>query len=237
MQVVVGLCAVLPFRGRPLLTGPWLLNSIPFIAGDQTKMDRSFPSCTTEHVHQQRQNGCFRDGIQRSNWVWICCCSLMKSWLMMVFYTKFGLVRSDDWWVSFTRPWAVFTRLGRPDEWLVWTLAQFHFTEAPFAALGLWSINTDQSALPIAAPWAIFVGARCGCSADLRQCKQNHTIYTNRSTAEPTGGIRTGDLRLFPRWCKCPFIVIVLWSAFSWKLCECNFSQSPSPMAIVISRI
>ena len=27
MKVVVGLCAVLPFRGRPLLMGPWLLNS------------------------------------------------------------------------------------------------------------------------------------------------------------------------------------------------------------------
>ena len=38
------------------------------------------------------------------------------------FYTKFALIRSDDWWVSFTRPWAVFTRLGRPDEWLVRTL-------------------------------------------------------------------------------------------------------------------
>ena len=32
---------------------------------------------------------------------WLCC-----------FYTKFALLRSDDWWVSFTRPWAVFTRLG-----------------------------------------------------------------------------------------------------------------------------
>ena len=30
-----------------------------------------------------RQNGCFRDGIQRSNRVWICCCSLMKSRLIM----------------------------------------------------------------------------------------------------------------------------------------------------------
>ena len=71
MQVVVGLCAVLPFRGRPLLTGPWFTQLsttlTAFIAGDQTKMDRFFPSCTTEHVHQQRQNGGFRDGIQRSN--------------------------------------------------------------------------------------------------------------------------------------------------------------------------
>ena len=125
MKVVVGLCAALPFTGWPLLTGPWLPNSITltsFTAGDQTEMDRSFPSCTTEHVHQQRQNGCFRDGIQRSNRVWICCCRLMKSWLIMFFYTKFALVRSDDWWVSFTCPWAVFTRLGRPDEWLVRTL-------------------------------------------------------------------------------------------------------------------
>ena len=42
-------------------------------------------------------------------------------------YTKFALVRSDDWWVSFTRPWAVFTRLGRPDEWLVRTLHTSNF--------------------------------------------------------------------------------------------------------------
>ena len=91
MKVVVGLSAVLPFTGWPLLTGSWLLNSIiliAFNAGDQTKMDRSFPSCTTEHVHQQRQNGCFRDGIQHSNRVWICCCSLMKSWLIMFFQHK-----------------------------------------------------------------------------------------------------------------------------------------------------
>ena len=88
LKVVVGLCAVLPFTCRPLLTGPWLFNSITltaFTAGEQTKMDRSFPSCTTEHVHQQRQNGCFRDGIHRSNRMWICCCSLMKSWLIMFF--------------------------------------------------------------------------------------------------------------------------------------------------------
>ena len=91
MKVVVDLSAVLPFTGWPLLTGPWLLKSIKltaFTAGDQTKMDRSFPSCTTEHVHQQRQNGSFRDGLQRSNRVWICCCSLMKSWLIMLFLHK-----------------------------------------------------------------------------------------------------------------------------------------------------
>ena len=91
MKVVVGLSAVLLFTGWPLLMGPWLLNSITltaFTAGDQTKMDRSFPSCTTEHVHQQKQNGSFRDGLQRSNRVWICCCSLMKSWLIMVFLHK-----------------------------------------------------------------------------------------------------------------------------------------------------
>ena len=91
MKVVVGLSAVLPLTGWPLLTGPWLLNSYlltAFTAGDQTKMDSSFPSCTTEHVHQQRQNGSFRDGLQRSNRVWICCCSLMKSWLIMFFLHK-----------------------------------------------------------------------------------------------------------------------------------------------------
>ena len=143
MKVVVGLCAVLPFTGRPLLTGPWLLNSITltaFTAGDQTKMDRSFPSCTTEHMHQQRQNGCFRDGIQRSNRVWIWCCSLMKSWLICFFNTKFALVQTDVWWVSFTRPWAVFTRLGRPDECLVGTLNGCNY----WSRLGLRLIHSSK---------------------------------------------------------------------------------------------
>ena len=49
---------------------------------------RSFPSCPTEHVHQQRQNGCFPDGIQRSNRVWIWCYSLMKSWMIIFFLHK-----------------------------------------------------------------------------------------------------------------------------------------------------
>ena len=104
------------FTGRPLLMGPCLLNSITltaFTAGDKTQMDRSFPSCTFEHVHQQRQNGCFWDGIRHSNRVWICCCSLIKSLLIAFFYTKFALIRPDDWWVSFTHPWAVSTSLGR----------------------------------------------------------------------------------------------------------------------------
>ena len=144
MKVVVGLCAALPFTGWPLLTGPWLPNSITltsFTAGDQTEMDRSFPSCTTEHVHQQRQNGCFRDGIQRSNRVWICCCRLMKSWMIMFFYTKFALVWSDDWWVSFTCPWAVFTRLGRPVEWLVRTLKEPFFFHS--GCHGYWWTSKD----------------------------------------------------------------------------------------------
>ena len=49
-------------------------------------------------------------------------------WLCF-FNTKFALVRSDDWGVSFTRPWAVFTRLGRPDEWLVRTLLKLSGTD------------------------------------------------------------------------------------------------------------
>ena len=102
MKVVVGLSAVLPFTGWPMLTGPWLLNSITLTAltaGDQTKMDRSFPSCTTEHVHQQRKNGSFRDGLQHSNRVWICCYSLMKSWLIMLFLHKI-CTRPIGWLVS-----------------------------------------------------------------------------------------------------------------------------------------
>ena len=48
--------------------------------------------------------------------------SWKEGWLCFFFHTKFALVQSDDWWVSFTRPWPVFTRLGRPGEWLVRTL-------------------------------------------------------------------------------------------------------------------
>ena len=67
-----------------------------FIAGDQAKMDRSFPSCTTEHVHQQRQNGCFRDGIQRSNIIeceFVAVVSWKVGWWCFFFYTKFALGR------------------------------------------------------------------------------------------------------------------------------------------------
>ena len=46
--------------------------------------------------------------------------------------------------------------------------------------------------------------ARCGGSADPRQCKQHHTISTNWSTAEPADGIRAGAPRVFPRWYECP---------------------------------
>ena len=92
MKVVVGLCAVLLFRGRPLLTGPWLLNSIGTDSIHYRGPDKNGQIFPIMHnwacVHQQRQNGCFRDGIQRSNRVWICCCSLMKSWLMMFFFTQ-----------------------------------------------------------------------------------------------------------------------------------------------------
>ena len=33
-------------------------------------------------------------------------------WLCF-FYTKFALIRPDDWWVSFTHPWAVSTSPGQ----------------------------------------------------------------------------------------------------------------------------
>ena len=46
--------------------------------------------------------------------------------------------------------------------------------------------------------------AHCGGSADPRQCKQHQNISTNRSTAEPAGGIRAGAPCVFQHWCKCP---------------------------------
>ena len=46
--------------------------------------------------------------------------------------------------------------------------------------------------------------AHCLGSADPRQCKQHQNISTNRSTAEPAGGIRAGAPCVFQHWCKCP---------------------------------
>ena len=125
MKVVVCLCAVLPFTGWPLLTSPWLLSSITltaFTAGDQKKW--------TDLSHHAQLSMCTsRDKMAASGMEFsilikcefVAVVSWKIGWLW-VFFTKFALVRSDDWRVSLTRPWAVFTRLGRPDKWLVRTL-------------------------------------------------------------------------------------------------------------------
>ena len=129
MKVVVVLCAVLPFTGRPLLTGPWLLKSIiltAFTVGDQTKL--------TDLSHHAQLNMCTsRDRMAASGMEFSvpiqCEFVAVVSWKVdyVFFYTKFALVLLHNWWVSFTRPWAVFTRLGRPDEWLVRTLLILKF--------------------------------------------------------------------------------------------------------------
>ena len=92
-------------------------------------------------------------------------------------------------------------RVGR-----VFTLArvrtQFHFTGAPFRGIG----SLIYKYRPISAPyscgsrrrialWAISAGARRGGRAGPQRCKQHHTIPSNRSTAEPAGGIRSGAPR------------------------------------------
>ena len=76
--------------------------------------------------------------------------------------------------------------------------AQFHFAEAPFRGTGslIYLCRRPQR-------------ARCGGSPDPRRCTQHHTISVNRSTAEPTGGIRAGALRVFPCWCECPLTGIL----------------------------
>ena len=125
MKVVVVLCAVLPFTGRPLLTGPWLLNS----KFTQHSLQGTRQKWTGLSHHAQPSMCTSRDkmaasGVEFSVLIeceFVAVVSWKVGWLCF-FNTKFALVRSDDWWVSFTRPWAVFTRLGRPDEWLVRTL-------------------------------------------------------------------------------------------------------------------
>ena len=125
MKVVVVLCAVLPFTGRPLLTGPWLLNS----KFTQHSLQGTRQKWTGLSHHAQLSMCTSRDKMAASGMEFsvliecefVAVVSWKVGWLCF-FNTKFALVRSDDWWVSFTRPWAVFTRLGRPDEWLVRTL-------------------------------------------------------------------------------------------------------------------
>ena len=90
----------------------------------------------------------------------------------------------------------------------VFTLArvrtQFHFTGAPFRGIGsliykyrpISALYSCRSRRRIA-PWAISAGARRGGRAGPRRCKQHHTIPSNRSTAEPAGGIRSGAPRVF----------------------------------------
>ena len=58
-----------------------------------------------------------------------------------------------------------------------------------------------------------------GSTAGPQRCKQHHTISTNRSTAEPAGGIRadTPSAR-FPCWCKCPFKLISQYRYPNWQL-------------------
>ena len=91
---------------------------------------------------------------------------------------------------------------------LVFTLArvraQFHFTGAPFRGTGSLIYKYRPISAPYScgsrgriAPWAIFAGARRGGRAGPRRCKQHHTIPSNRSTAEPAGGIRSGAPRVF----------------------------------------
>ena len=114
---------MLPFRGRPLLTGPWLLNSIPHW---RHSLQGTRQNWTDLSHHAQLSMCTSRDKMAASGMEFSvlieCEFVAVVSWKVgwwWFFHTKFALVRSDDWWVSFTRPWAVFTRLGRPDEWLV----------------------------------------------------------------------------------------------------------------------
>ena len=116
---------MLPFTGTPLLTGPWLLNSITltaFTAGHQKKW--------TDLSHHAQLSMCAsRDKMAASGMEFsvliecgfVAVVSWKGGWLCFI-YTKFAIFWPDDWWVSFTRPWAVFTCLGSPDEWLVRTL-------------------------------------------------------------------------------------------------------------------
>ena len=117
---------MLLFRGRPLLTGPWLLNSIPHW---RHSLQGTRQNWTDLSHHAQLSMCTSRDKMAASgmefNVLIECEFVAVVSWKVgwwCFFHTKFALVRSDDCWVSFTRPWAVFTRLGRPDEWLVRTL-------------------------------------------------------------------------------------------------------------------
>ena len=108
-------------------------------------------------------------------------------------------------------------------------LAVSPLVEAPFRGTGsliyrYWPISAPYScgSRRRVALWAISAGPRCGGVAGRRRCKQQHTISTNRSTAESAGGISAGAPPVFPRWCKCPLRqtqsngVIMDWCQRSW---------------------
>ena len=87
--------------------------------------------------------------------------------------------------------------------------AQFHFTGAPFCGTGSLIYKyrpTNQRSLFLQVPQknrsvSEILGrpprARSGGRAGPRHCTQHHTIPSNRSTAEPAGGIRAGAPRVF----------------------------------------
>ena len=77
----------------------------------------------------------------------------------------------------------------------VWVREQYQFAEAPFRGTGSALHIPAGSAEESLREWSLRAPTLvppCGDAADLRQCKQHNTISTNRSTAEPAGGIRAG---------------------------------------------
>ena len=144
-----------------ILTGPWLLYAIKLYSitvaiGDQTNVFMcSFSETDLSHHANLRmrvstvQNGRFREGFRR----WIhdefVVVFLSKVSSYIYFYRKFSLVRPDDWWVNFTRPRAVLTRLGRPDEWLVRTLIKLIYKFVPDMTIDKISFGSVNGLLTI----------------------------------------------------------------------------------------
>ena len=91
------------------------------------------------------------------------------------------------WWVSFTRPWAVFTRLGRPDEWLVRTLPLIPPLVSP-------SLRDDRSTVTSTGPQSLLLhgcipqrlGSQLADTTDFRSL-----VTTRIPTPHQLAGIRS----------------------------------------------
>ena len=122
-------------------------------------------------------------------------------------------------WISLYDSGLVFHSLGRiytSAEWVRWGCSEhflpgssvytvFTLPKPHFAALGLWSINTDESVFPI----PVGPVEKSLCEAPQTRSRLNGT--TQLLQTDPLQSLWVGSawvLGVFPHWCKCPLTQI-----------------------------